>query len=78
MVNPRLLSSLASYDKASIVCQALRLFPQFPRCVTRLLPDDLVEAQQPPLRGLHSSTFQLNLSAFRGIGGAFRGYLEGD
>ena len=26
-------------------------------------------------RGLHSSTFQLNLSAFCGIGGAFRGCL---
>ena len=25
-------------------------------------------------RGLHSSTFQLNLSAFHGIGGALRGY----
>ena len=25
-------------------------------------------------RGLHSSTFRLNVSAFRGIGGAFRGY----
>ena len=25
-------------------------------------------------RGLHSSTFQLNFSAFRGIGGAFRGH----
>ena len=24
-------------------------------------------------RGLHSSTFQLNVSAFRGTGGAFRG-----
>ena len=28
-------------------------------------------------RGLHSSTFQLNLSAFSGIGGAFRGCLRG-
>ena len=26
-------------------------------------------------RGLHSSTFRLNLSAFCGIGGAFRGCL---
>ena len=28
-------------------------------------------------RGLHSSTFQLNVSAFYGIGGAFRVYLWG-
>ena len=28
-------------------------------------------------RGLHSSTFQLNLSAFCGIGGTFRGCLGG-
>jgi hypothetical protein len=28
-------------------------------------------------RGLHSSTFQLSLSAFCGIGGAFRGCLGG-
>jgi hypothetical protein len=27
--------------------------------------------------GLHSSTFRLNVSALYGIGGAFRGYLEG-
>jgi hypothetical protein len=31
----------------------------------------------PPARGLHSSTFQLNLSAFCGIGVAFRGCFEG-
>ena len=28
-------------------------------------------------RGLHSSTSRLNLSAFCGIGGTFRGCLEG-
>jgi len=28
-------------------------------------------------RSLHSSTFRLNVSAFCGIGGAFRGYLGG-
>jgi len=28
-------------------------------------------------RGLHSSTIQLNLGAFRGIGGTFRGCLWG-
>jgi len=28
-------------------------------------------------RGLHSSTFRLNVSALCGIGGAFRGYLGG-
>ena len=28
-------------------------------------------------RGLHSSTSQLNVSAFCGIGGAFGGYLGG-
>ena len=33
---------------------------------------------QPLGRGLHSSTFQLNSSVFRGIRGAFRGYVEGD
>jgi hypothetical protein len=25
-------------------------------------------------RGLHSSTFRINVSAFRGIGGAFKGF----
>jgi len=30
-------------------------------------------SRQPPTRGLHPSTFQLNLSAFYGIGGARRG-----
>ena len=29
-------------------------------------------------RGLHSSTFRLNLSAFCGTGGAYRGGLRGD
>ena len=29
-------------------------------------------------RGLHSFTFKLNVSAFCGIGGAFRGCLGGD
>ena len=33
---------------------------------------------EPVGRGLHSFTSQLNLSAFRWRGGAFRGYLEGD
>jgi hypothetical protein len=28
-------------------------------------------------RGLHSSTFRLNVSAFSGIGGVFRGYVGG-
>jgi len=31
-----------------------------------------VTAARPAFRGLHSSTFQLNLSAFHGIGGARR------
>jgi len=31
----------------------------------------------PYIRGLHSSTFRLNLSAFCGIGGTFRGFLGG-
>jgi hypothetical protein len=39
------------------------------------------EAEEKPQRvrgrGLHSSTFWLNLSAFCGIGGAFRGCLGG-
>ena len=30
----------------------------------------------PAGRGLHSSTFQLNVSAYCGIGGAFRGCLR--
>jgi len=34
-------------------------------------------AKAPPPRGLHSSTFQLNVRTFYGIGGAFRGYLGG-
>ena len=35
-------------------------------------------ALPPPLcRGLHSSAFRLNVSAFCGIGGAFRGCLRG-
>jgi len=33
--------------------------------------------EDPVLRGLHSSTFWLNLSAFCGIGGACRGGLGG-
>jgi hypothetical protein len=37
-----------------------------------------IAAPPPGNRGLHSSTSQLNVSAFRGIGGAFRGYVEGD
>ena len=32
----------------------------------------------PQSRGLHSSTFRLSVSAFCGIGGAFRGCLGGD
>jgi hypothetical protein len=31
----------------------------------------------PHPRGLHSSTFRLNVSAFCGIGGASRGYVGG-
>jgi len=31
----------------------------------------------PTGRGLHSSTFQLKVSAFFGIGGVFRGYVRG-
>jgi len=36
-----------------------------------------VPADTPPPTGLHSITFQLNYSASRGIGGAFRGCLGG-
>ena len=32
---------------------------------------------KPETRGIHSSTIQLNVSAFGGIGGAFMGYLRG-
>jgi len=34
-------------------------------------------AQQLCGRGLHSSTFQLNVSVMNGIGDAFRGYSRG-
>jgi len=34
-------------------------------------------ALRPGARGLHSFTFQLNLSAFCGIGGVFEGCLRG-
>jgi len=34
-------------------------------------------ARRNPGRGLHSSTFRLNISVFCGIGGAFRGCLGG-
>ena len=37
----------------------------------------LLRAPPPHTRGLHSSTFRLNVSAFSGIGGAFRGCIEG-
>ena len=32
-------------------------------------------SETPPFRGLHLSTFRLNVSGFRGIGGAFRSSL---
>jgi hypothetical protein len=32
---------------------------------------------RPSIRGLHSFTFQLNVSAFCGVGGAYRGYIGG-
>ena len=37
----------------------------------------LSDGQPPQSRGLHSSAFRLNKSAFGGIGGAFRGHLGG-
>jgi len=43
-------------------------------------PLDFSEHREPPKdlgRGLHSSTFRVNLSAFCGIGGALRGCLGG-
>jgi hypothetical protein len=52
---------VASYDVASNsnVCQALRA----------------LRREEPGARGLHSSIFQLNLSAFCGTGGAFGGFF---
>jgi len=41
--------------------------------LVRVLHGDAVRAV-PLVRGLYSFTFQLNVSAFCGIGGAFRGY----
>jgi len=38
---------------------------------------DGIRRQLVPGRGLHSSTFRLNVSAFCGIGGALRGYSRG-
>jgi hypothetical protein len=47
----------------------------------RALPDGGELAQPAPVRprtrGLHSSTFRLNVSALRGIGGACKGCLGG-
>jgi len=41
---------------------------------TRATVRHTLRGENPPgVRGLHSSTFQLNLSAFYGIGGARRG-----
>jgi hypothetical protein len=42
------------------------------REAVRCHPDNL-----PPGRGLHSSTFRLNVSAFCGLGGACRGCIRG-
>jgi hypothetical protein len=39
--------------------------------------EDCSKEDGPYGRGLHSYTFRLNLSAFRGLKGASRGYLEG-
>ena len=43
------------------------------RCANTYMGNRLIRG-----RGLHSSTFRLNLGAFCGIGGAFRGCLGGD
>ena len=40
-------------------------------------PAGEVPRRRPVARGLHSSTFRLNVSAFCGIGGVSRGCLEG-
>ena len=37
----------------------------------------MVAVPHAAIRGLHSSTFRLNVSAFCGIGGAFKGCLGG-
>jgi len=49
------------------------------RSAPYLLPQGLrlVPPNEPHGRGLHSFTFQLNVSALHGIGGAFWGYLVG-
>jgi len=41
------------------------------------VPAAVVARPLPAFRGLHSSTSQLNVSVFCGIGGAFTGYLRG-
>ena len=43
------------------------------RPATRHNSVDLPEPLRPTIRGLHSFTFQLNVSAFWGLGGAHRG-----
>jgi len=40
-------------------------------------PAAVVQALLPAGRGLHSSTFRLNVSGFCGIGGAYRGRMGG-
>ena len=41
------------------------------------MPFELSASHRDLGRGLHSSTFQLNLSAFYGLGSASRGYSGG-
>ena len=43
----------------------------------RVFTDSAGAASSAGGRGLHSSTFQLNVSALRGIGGAFKGCSGG-
>ena len=77
--HPQGVSHAGSSDLISSACS------QGPSCegTFRILKDsdDVLDAmprlKQLRGRGLYSSTFRLNLSAFCGIGGAFRGCLGG-
>ena len=66
-----LLSSVAFKFKLRRYITASRSGDTTASCFTSL------NARSCTRQGLHSSTFRLNVSAFRGIGGAIRGCLKG-
>jgi hypothetical protein len=53
------------------------VMPLLPKRSRQQLHEPSRRTHQPAARGLHSSTFRLNLSTFCGIGGAFSGCLGG-